>query len=146
MDTITPQTAGADQDAELIPTDPTGLYDYLRKLPTWEQCEVADRLAIQLGGAPEAIDRAVELVEDALRAIAHDNLVDQVRAGLAESIAAAVDSIQVAKNAVDRLSADDVGDMGGQPAEDLRGFLGDAGRMARAAAAVNPCPPKETNR
>lgn len=130
---------------EPIPADVYALYEHLRKLTPGEQCEVADRLSIQLGGTPEAIDRAVGLVGEALGMIAHGDLVDQLRAGLAENLADAADAITAAMNAIDRLPAGDVYDVeyaeGGQRVADLRTLLADAGRFLRAAAAANPCPP-----
>lgn len=140
--TIETAEPAAQPAAELIPTDPQALYEYLRKLTPAEHCDVADRLSVQLGGTPPAIDRAVDLVEDTLRAIAHDDLIDRLRASLAEHLATAAAEVQAARNAVDRLSAPDVFDV--EYAEggwDLRAFLDDAGRMLRAAAAANPCPP-----
>lgn len=135
--------------AEPVPTEPQPLYLYLRELDPAEQAGTADRLAMQLGGTPEAINRAADLVGRALSLIANEDMIDQLREHLAESLAVAIDAIRASTNAVDRLSSDDVFDVeyaeGGQPVWDLRGFLADAGRFVRAAAALNPCPPAKND-
>lgn len=140
MTTTTDQATTAEQ----VPTDRAGLFDFLRKLTPWEQSDVTDRLAVQLGGSPEAIERACALVDVSLQDIAQDNAIDRERANLAQHLAAAAQSLQAADGSLTHLCGDlyDVEYAeGGQRVLDLRVFLDDAARMLRAAAALNPCPP-----
>lgn len=147
-DTTGQRTGGAQLAAEPIPTDPGGLYDVLRELPPGAQCEVADILGVQLGGTPDAIARACEMVDEALGTIAHEEEIDRERAHFAECIAAARKAVAATQASLATLSGDAMYDVdyaeGGQRVLDLRAFLDDAARMLRAAAAINPCPP-ETN-
>lgn len=145
---MTTETMTAERPAAgSIPTEPTELEALLRKLTPGAQTEVADLLAAQLGGTPEAIERATDLVWRALGAIENENAIVQERANLAQHIADALASIRAADASLTNLCGDlyDVEYAeGGQRVLDLRTFLDDAARLVRAAAAFNPCPPDTT--
>ncbi|MEU7590648.1 hypothetical protein AB0A95_30700 [Micromonospora sp. NPDC049230] len=127
---------------EPIPTDVQGLFEYLRTMNGWQQSAVADRLAIQLGGTPEAIDRAADLMTRALSLVAQEILILELRQHLADTLAAAADTIKDGLNTIDRLASEDVYDVEfAEGGWDMRGFLSDAGRFISAASALNPAPP-----
>lgn len=132
------------QIAAEIPTDPDDLYLYLRDR-TSDASEIADRLAVQLGGTPFAVARACDLVDDALGRIQHDNDIDQQRANLAENIEAAINAVTAADRSLAALMGDlyDVEYAEGIRSREVEAFLNDARRMLRAAAALNPCPPAD---
>lgn len=134
-----------DDSSEQIPTDPAGLYQYLAELPSRERPHVADRLAIQLGGTPDSIERAVNMVGSALEDIENDEECDRKARLFAEQLAATLEQLGRTRRTLDDLMSDGLFHV--EYAEsrtglDLAAFLDDAGRMLRAATALNPCPPK----
>ncbi|MFI7608827.1 hypothetical protein ACIBTV_27455 [Micromonospora sp. NPDC049366] len=137
-DTDTPAPA-----AEPIPTEPQALYHFLRKLPPGAQAQTADLLGVQLGGTPEAIERACDLVDRELRVIAHEDEIVERRGEFADALAAGVQAVIDARHTLARLI--ELYDVeyaeGGQDVLDLTAFLDDAARMFRAAVKLNPCPP-----
>jgi len=140
-----------DDPAEPIPTDPHALYEYLREMVPGEQIHVTDRLAIQLGGTPDAVSRAVDLVSAALQEIDLGLTADRAIARFAEHLADAGRALHAAQRDLDALMGETGGDYHGDYADtraglDVRAFLDDSERSLRAAVALNPCQPKGTGR
>lgn len=132
--------------AEPIPTDPYLLADYLNKRTAAEQVFIAERLAVQLGGHPDAIARACDLIELALLEAENNRATVRDVANLARDITGASKAIAAAQASLAALLGERSQPYHADYAEtvqglDLRAFLDDAARMLRAAAALNPCPP-----
>jgi hypothetical protein len=138
IETPTPVTA-----ADTIPTDPAGLHEYLARTPSSGRPYVADRLAVQLGGTPDAIARACDLVSSQLADVEHDDQIGRWRARLAAQLQDAATAVRVAQGTLGELLGDlfDVEYAESQAGVDMRDSLDDAARALRVAAAFNPCPP-----
>lgn len=133
---------------DAIPTDEAGLCEYIRNRPTWDRPFVAERLAVQLGGTPDAIARAVDLVESALSDVGSAESAESAERAtrrFAEQLAATTKNLEAARRTLEDLMLGD--DYHADYAEtrtglDLCAFLDDSRRFLHAAAAVNPCPPR----
>jgi hypothetical protein len=122
-----------------VPTGIDALAELLGATPPDEWDAIHARLASQLGDK----DEAWKIHFNAVSQVEHDEEIARLRAELREALAAAEAGVLRVTGVVNELASHTVYDVEyaeGAHAHDMRAFLLDAGRMIRAATALNPCP------